>query len=236
MSFKWKRFFSPRGIFREFGIILTCLVCVVGLWLFIEISDEITEAETVSIDTYLLTSFREAADPGKPIGPQWGKEVARDITALGSKFVLSFVVLIVAGFLFLKRKYDQAWLIVVSSLAGVLIGVGLKMLFIRERPDIVPHFVSATSHSYPSGHTMMSSVIYLSLSAMIAHLQDLKRLKIYSISIALIVTFLVGVSRIYLGVHYPTDVLAGWAIGLAWAAFCWIIFRYLNDRFVESDT
>ncbi len=83
---------------------------------------------------------------------------------------------------------------------------------------------------------MMSSVIYLSLSAMIAHLQDLKRLKIYSISIALIVTFLVGVSRIYLGVHYPTDVLAGWAIGLAWAAFCWIIFRYLNDRFVESDT
>ena len=235
MSFKWNRFFSPRGIFREFGIILTCLVCVAGLWMFIEISDEITEAETQSIDTYLLTSLREPVDLEKPIGPQWGKEVARDVTALGSKFVLSLVVLVVAGFLFLKKRYGQAWLIVISSLAGVLLTVGLKMLFVRERPDVVPHFVMATTHSYPSGHTMMSSVIYLSLSTMIAHLQDHKRLKVYCILIALVIAFLVGFSRVYLGVHYPTDVLAGWSIGLAWAAFCWIMFRYLNDQFLTSD-
>lgn len=111
MSLNWKRLFTPQGIFREFGIILTCLVCVVGLWMFIEISDEITEAETQSIDSYLLTSFRQSSNPAKPVGPEWGKEVARDVTALGSKVVLSFVVLVVVGFLLLQKNMGKLGLL-----------------------------------------------------------------------------------------------------------------------------
>ena len=234
MSSKWRTYLSPNGIFRELGIILTCLVCVVGVWAFIIISDRVTDNKTRSLDEYVMTSFRTSSDLGDPIGPEWSEEIARDVTALGSKTLLTFIVLAVAGFLFLKKQYAQGWLIILVSLAGVLLGTGLKMFFVRERPDLVPHLSSAYNTSFPSGHTMMSAVIYISLAAMLSFFQKTRRVKFYSITIALVATFLVGLSRIYLGVHYPTDVLAGWAVGLAWAAFCWVIFRYINYNFIKD--
>ncbi len=234
MDINWRAFSYPSGIFREFGIIITCLVVIGGLWFFVEITDSVTDNETRSFDEYVLTSFREAGDLSEPVGPAWGEEVARDITSLGSKTLLILIVLSVSGFLFLKGHKRQGWLILGVSLMGLLLTLGLKSLFMRERPDVVVHLSSAATKSYPSGHTMMSAVIYLSLAAMLAYIQQSRRVKTFILSIGLLITFLVGVSRVYLGVHYPTDVLAGWAIGLAWAAFCWIIFRYINHRYLNT--
>ncbi|MBN2733064.1 MAG: phosphatase PAP2 family protein [Balneolaceae bacterium] len=234
MSFKWNAFGYSKGIFRELGIIITCLVLIAGVWLFVEISDQISDKETRSFDQYVLSSLRQADDPTKPVGPEWGTEIARDITALGSKTLLIIIVLSVAGFLFLKKHYGQAWLIIGASLLGVILMSGLKLLFMRERPDIIPHLTATLDPSYPSGHTLMSAVIYLSLAAMLSYFQKSRTLKIYSIIVAIILTFLVGVSRVYLGVHYPTDVLAGWALGFAWAALCWIIFRYFNFKYIHE--
>lgn len=234
MSINWNAFGYSKGIFRELGVILTCLVLIAGVWVFVEITDQITDQETRSFDQYILSSLRKADDPGKPIGPEWGTEIARDITALGSKTLLIIIVLSVAGFLFLKKHYGQAWFIIGASLLGVILMSGLKLLFMRERPDVIPHLTAALDPSYPSGHTLMSAVIYLSLAAMLSYFQKSRALKIYSITVAIMLTFLVGVSRVYLGVHYPTDVLAGWALGFAWAAFCWIIFRYFNFKYIHE--
>ena len=234
MSFNWRAFGYTRGIFRELGIIITCLVLIAGVWSFIEISEQITDKDTRAFDQYVLTSLRQADDPTKPIGPEWGTQVARDITALGSVTLLIIIVMAVSGFLFLKKHYGQAALILGASLLGVILMSSLKLIFMRERPDVIPHLTAALDPSYPSGHTLMSAVIYLSLAAMLSYFQKSRPLKFYSMTVAIILTFLVGISRVYLGVHYPTDVMAGWALGFAWAAFCWIIFRYLNFKFIHE--
>jgi undecaprenyl-diphosphatase len=106
----------------------------------------------------------------------------------------------------------------------------LKHLFGRERPDIILHMVMVHTPSFPSGHAMLSAVIYLTLGALLAQVVQRRASRIYFLTVAMVLTFLIGLSRIYLGVHYPTDVLAGWAVGLAWALFCWLVARQLQRR------
>lgn len=224
---EFQSFFYEDGIrYRQITVLLLLLVVVCGLWGFLEISDEVIEGEPLSYDEWILTIMRSSS--GNPIGPKWLSESMINITALGSTSVLIVVILAVSGFLILQGNYESAFLIIVTSCVGVGLVVFLKTTFSRARPELISHLVEVTSRSYPSGHTTMSAVVYLSLASMLAHLQDRKRVKIYSISIAILLTFIVGASRVYLGVHYPSDVLAGWALGLSWAAVCWILFRYLR--------
>src|SRR5207302_4145258 len=118
--------------------------------------------------------------------------------------------------------------LLVATLGGFLISGLLKNHYERPRPAVVPHLSYVYSSSFPSGHSMLSAVIYLTLGSLLARLAERRRLKIYCVAVAMLLTFLVGVSRVYLGVHYPTDVLAGWAAGLAWAVLCWLVTRYLQ--------
>jgi undecaprenyl-diphosphatase len=113
---------------------------------------------------------------------------------------------------------------------GVLLSNLLKFTFERPRPGLVPHAVRVFTTSFPSGHATLSAITYLTLGALLASLHDSVRFKVYFLSLAILLTIAVGISRIYLGVHYPTDVLAGWCIGAAWAAFCWTIFRWLQRQ------
>lgn len=198
------------------------LLAAASAWSFIEIADEVVEGETPAIDERIILAMR-TSDPNDPIGPAWFEEAVRDLTALGSTLVLSIAVVTVVGFLLLMRHWRPAVFTFAASVSGQLATQVLKEFFGRPRPDLIPHEVAVFTHSFPSGHAMMSAVVYLTLASLIARLTDRRRLKLYAMSVAVVLTILIGVSRVYLGVHWPSDVLAGWMIGASWALGCWLV-------------
>ena len=200
------------------------------LWVFIEVAEEMLEGDSLALDKRLLMLFRNAADPALPLGPAWLREVMRDITALGSTFVLLLVTFASIVFLVLTKNRHAALLVLVAVLGGMLLSTLLKAGFDRARPDVVMHTTRVYSASFPSGHAMMSAVVYLTLGALLAATQQGKRLKLYILALGAVLTLLVGISRVYLGVHWPTDVLAGWALGASWAMACWSVMVWLQRR------
>ena len=119
---------------------------------------------------------------------------------------------------------------VVAIGGGWIASTLLKLLFARPRPDVIPHFVETLTHSFPSGHSMLAAVTYLTLGALASQLASRNKVKIYVLGSCVILAILVGLTRVYLGVHYPTDVLAGWTLGFAWATACLIVTRLLLLR------
>ena len=156
--------------------------------------------------------------------------VMRDLTSLGSAPVLALFVLAVAGSLVVRRQLHALALVLVATLGGEGLNLLLKGLFDRPRPDLALHLAQVNSPSFPSGHAMESAVIYFTLAALLARLVQPRPLKLYFLGLAAFLSFLVGFSRVYLGVHYPSDVLAGWTAGLAWALLCWTVASYLQQR------
>jgi len=215
---------------HELLVLLIVFVMIAGTLAFISIADEVREGDVQHIDELILRSLRHDNDLSTPRGPHWLNGVMRDITALGGITVIFSLTMVVLGFLLLQRHYRTMVLIGATSLGGLLLVTILKFLIARDRPDIVPPLMIEHTPSFPSGHSMMSAVVYLSLAVLLARIQSTISLRIYIILIALLLTFLIGISRIYLGVHYPTDVLSGWSVGLAWASFCWFIAFYLEKR------
>jgi undecaprenyl-diphosphatase len=194
------------------------LLLVFGL-----IAGEVLEGEPLAFDRVILLAFRKSGDPAQPIGPAWLAEMMRDVTALGSFAVLTIVVATVVGYLLLTGQRAAAALLLVSVLGGVLLNNVLKLGFARPRPDLVAPAARVFTLSFPSGHATLSAVTYLTLGALLTRLNPSHRLRIYFMAVGILLTLLVGISRIYLGVHYPTDVLAGWCIGAAWALTCWTL-------------
>ena len=209
---------------------MTLLVVLLALFGFIKIAEELGKGELAGPDEWLLLHLRVPGQPNIPIGPAWLVEAAQDITVLGGRTMLAGVTLFAIGYLALERKYGAMWLVVVAAGGGGLLSAAMKELFGRNRPDVVPHLVAVTSPSFPSGHSMLAAILYLTLGALLARFATRRRTKAYLLTVALFATFVVGSSRVYLGVHYPTDVLAGWCAGLIWALLCWLVARYLQRR------
>jgi undecaprenyl-diphosphatase len=218
-------------------VLLAVLVALVGSWVFLEIADEVSEGETQRLDVWVVRSLRRPADVAAPIGPRWLEDDVRDLTALGGRSVLFLVTASVVLYLWLVRTFHAMWLVLGAAVGGQLLTALLKAVFARPRPDVVPHLAPVNFSSFPSGHSMSAAVVYLTLGLLLARLADRTRLRIYFLTLATFVTILVGLSRIYLGVHYPTDVLAGWAAGAVWAACCWLLAGYLQRRgAIETHT
>jgi undecaprenyl-diphosphatase len=197
-------------------------------WGFIAILEEVSEGDTRAVDEAIILAFRVPGNPADPVGPPWLEEAVRDITALGSAPTLVIAVLAVVGFLALAKAWRPAIFTLLASGGGLILSSLLKYTIDRPRPDLVPHGNLIYTSSFPSGHSMMSAVVYLTLAALVTRLIERKRLKGYALGVAMILTLLIGVSRIYLGVHWPSDVLAGWAAGAAWALGCWLIARRIG--------
>ena len=124
---------------------------------------------------------------------------------------------------------------VIAIASGIALSFALKAGFDRPRPDLVPHGSVVYTTSFPSGHSMLAATVYPTLGALLARLQPEKRLKAY-VLLAILVTIAVGVSRVYLGVHWPTDVLAGWAAGATWATISWAAVLWMQrSRKVETS-
>jgi undecaprenyl-diphosphatase len=211
-------------------VLVTALVMVVALYGFIEVVEEMRQGDMRDFDASVLRLMRSPDDPRVPLGPAWLPEVMTELTALGGTAVILVVLLFAIGYLALEGKYGAAALVIVAAAGGGLLSVGLKQVFARGRPDIVPHLITVHSLSFPSGHSMATAVIYLTLGALLARFSLRRRSRIYVVGLALAVTAIVGITRVYLGVHYPSDVLAGWAAGLGWALLCWLVARYLQYR------
>ena len=215
---------------HELGILLGSLGLAVGSFVFLLFGRFVTAGRTQSLDDRILLALRTPGDLARPIGPAWVGEVARDLTSLGSTDLLWLATCAVAGFLGLDRRYRAMVFVLVAVLTGWGLSFALKDLFQRNRPTVVPHLMSAHFSSFPSGHSLMSAVVYFTLGSLLASLVTRRRLKVYFLGLAAALSGLVGVSRLILGVHYPTDVVAGWAAGLAWATLCWTIERRLARR------
>lgn len=223
---RWRTLPGGEG----FGLILVLFLLCGTVWGFVEIADEVMEGEYQRVEESLVRSLRRPDDATRPIGPAWMAEVGRDLTALGGVACLALVTLFAAGYLALAGKRHTAVLVLAATLSGLGLSTALKEAFDRERPEVVPHLSYVSTSSFPSGHSMLSSVVYLTLGTLLARAATRRRLKVYCIQGALVLTVLVGLSRVYLGVHYPTDVLGGWAAGLAWALVCWLVARWLQRR------
>jgi undecaprenyl-diphosphatase len=207
------------------GIFLAGLL----LLAFGHIAEEVLEGDATKFDQAVLLALRDPADPAQPLGPPWLVEAARDVTALGSYSVLGIILVVVVVYLLLIRQGAALW-VLASVMGGLVLSNVLKLTFDRPRPDMVAQAGRVFTPSFPSGHAMLSAVTFLTLGALLASLHDSRRLKVFFLGVAIVLTMLVGITRVYLGVHYPTDVLAGWCIGAFWAAICWMVFHWLQQR------
>jgi undecaprenyl-diphosphatase len=215
---------------RELIWLCVGLGACVLLFLFVRLAGEVIEGDTQAFDNRILRALRDPNDPSRPMGPAWLESSLLDLTAIGGPTVLFLMVLAVVGFLLLQTRYRTALFVALTTLSGELINSALKHVFNRPRPSVVPHLRDVFSSSFPSGHAMESAIVYLTLGAMLMRVAERRLTKLYCLGLAVLLTILVGVSRVYLGVHYPTDVIGGWIIGFVWASICWL----LEQRFEAS--
>ncbi|MPY71211.1 MAG: phosphatase PAP2 family protein [Alphaproteobacteria bacterium] len=218
---------AARG---ETVTLLALLAVAAAVLVFVELAEEVMEGETAAFDRAVLLALRTAADATDPVGPPWFEQAVQEVTALGSIPVLGLMTLGVLGYLLILRKRATALLVLVSVGGGTALSSALKLLFARSRPDLVPHAVETATASFPSGHAMLSAVTYLTLGALLARVEEGRHARGYVLGVGIVLTLLVGFSRVYLGVHWPTDVLAGWSVGAAWAVLCTAVALRLQRR------
>ena len=206
-------------------LLLAVLLTGVG-----NLASEVVEGDTLAFDRWLIAGLRDPADPGSPRGPAWLTKTMVDLTALGGGPFLTLLTVAAAGFLLAARKRGMALFVVIAIAGGGLAADGLKMIFVRARPDLVPHLVNVDSASFPSAHAMNSAVTFLTLGVLLSRTQPDRRLQAYLMGAAIVLTLIVGFTRVYLGVHWPTDVVAGWAVGAPWAIACSLVATWLQRR------
>lgn len=212
----------------EARILIGLVLAAGALWAFLDIGGEMAEGETDALDRRLMLSLRNPADLSDPIGSRNIEEAVRDITALGGTTLVVVVTLVtVAAFVFHKKR-RHALVMAGAVLLAWLSSDVTKALYDRMRPDLVPHGAYVYSGSFPSGHSTLAAATYLTLAMLVASLETRRRSKALAYGLAGTVLVAVGFSRVYLGVHWPSDVLAGWCLGAAWALAAWIALRMLH--------
>jgi undecaprenyl-diphosphatase len=213
---------------QEIGLVIGMFSLGMIGWGVIELTGEVLEGDTRAIDERLLLAMRVPDDLSEPIGPEWVDEMGRDFTALGGVGVLTVLTLLVGGYLLIRGARRTFWFLLAAVAGGVAASTLLKQLINRPRPALVPHESFVYTMSFPSGHSMMAASTYLTLALLLMQIEPRKYARVYFVVAALVLTVLVGTSRVYLGVHWPSDVLAGWGFGSFWALSCWTVARALR--------
>jgi undecaprenyl-diphosphatase len=208
------------------GIVAACL----GLWAFLGVAEEMGEGEHDHFEEQILRSFRRPGDLAHLKGPTWTREVAQDISSLGGASVTVILTVSVAGYLLIKGKRREGTWVICAVAGGSAVCAGLKHVFDRPRPAVVPFFAATNDPSFPSGHSMTSAVVYLTLGVLMARSASGWTQKLFFLATGLTLSGLVGISRVMLGVHYPSDVVAGWSAGASWALLCWIVAEFADRQ------
>jgi undecaprenyl-diphosphatase len=212
----------------ESRIIVVFLILAAATFLFLSLGSEVIEGETFAFDPWLLGELRSTSDPSLPIGPIWLRSLMIDLTALGGVSVLTIITAVATGYLLAVRKHATAGFLVAAIAGGAVVSTLLKAIYARPRPELVAHLVEVHSASFPSGHAMNSAITYLTMGVLLARAEEDRRVRIYLLSVAIGLTLSIGFSRVYLGVHWPSDVVAGWCVGGAWAILCSLAARRLQ--------
>jgi undecaprenyl-diphosphatase len=212
---------------RELHWLLVGLGACLFVLLFWMLASEVMEGDTQGFDVQIVQAMRNPANPSLPVGPQWLQWSMVDVTALGGPTILGLVLAAVVGFLLLQTRYHTALFVAATTTSGEILSYILKHTFNRARPSVVPN-LRIMSPSFPSGHAMESAIVYLTLGAVLMRVAETRLTKIYLMGVAVLLTTLVGISRVYLGVHYPTDVVGGWIVGLVWASICWLFAQHFE--------
>ena len=215
---------------RDIGVVAAFGLAAGGTLAFLGIAGAVADGDATALDGTLLRLLRAPDDPADPLGPPWLEEAVRDLTTLGGYTVLTVAGVLVVGFLLTMRAFGAAAFVVVSLAGGTLLGALLKDLYDRPRPDLVAHLVAVATPSFPSGHAMQSAIVWLTLGALLSRAVPGRPARLYVLGAACALALAVGSSRVYLGVHWPTDVLAGWCIGSAWAMGCWLVAVLMKRR------
>ncbi len=214
----------------ETRVLLIFMAAMGALWAFFSIAEEVDEGETRAFDERLILVFRDPGDLNNPLGSRSFEEAVRDITALGGfTFVTLATAVGVLLFLFHGRT-RHALVLLGAVLLSLVSSETMKAIYGRPRPDLVPHGSYVYSGSFPSGHSTLSAATFLTLAVLVSSLEPRRRTKalLYALALALLAT--VGLSRVYLGVHWPSDVIAGWCLGAAWAFVAWVVLRLVGAR------
>ncbi|WP_298956343.1 phosphatase PAP2 family protein [uncultured Methylobacterium sp.] len=215
---------------NEIGPLASLLAVSLFGFGFVKLAGGVKDGDTTALDERILLALRHPDDLARPIGPSWLPETMRDITAFGSVFGIVYVTAGVVLYLAVTARWRAALFVVAAIGGGEVLSTGLKLLYQRPRPDLVPHGMETFTASFPSGHAMLSAIAYLTLAILLARVERGRRVKAFVMTLGVVTTLLVGVSRLYLGVHWPSDVLAGWCIGAAWASLCWFVALQLQRR------
>ena len=211
---------SPARRFERKPLVAVAIAGAIALS-FVLLAGAVSGGVTEGFDEWVLRALRTPADLADPIGPRWFEEVVRDITALGSTVVLTVAVIVVSCYLWITGSPAKALFLVAAVSLGTLLNRLLKIGYARPRPDIVAHGAFVSNESFPSGHTASSTIVYLMLGMMLARVEASYPVKLFIFAVCAVIAFMVGISRVYLGVHWPTDVIAGWAVGAAWVLIAW---------------
>ncbi len=219
-----------KSLRQDSRLLVAFLFGATALFGMAKLASEVLEGDTFAIDKAIMRALRTTGNASEIVGPSWIKPAMIDLTALGGAPVLTLVTILATGSLVAMRRYGTAGFVVLSVCCGAALSSMIKAIFVRPRPEIVPHLVEVTSTSFPSGHAMNSAIVYLTLSVLLARSEANRQIQFYLIGAAIFLTLLVGTTRVFLGVHWPTDVLAGWVIGAAWAALCSLAAKWLQDH------
>ncbi len=231
---KLRRLFARHH--ADSNLLVLFLLAAAGVLVFLMLASEVREGEVFGVDRWLIQALRSPDDPSVPIGPLWLRRALTDITVLGGSPVLTLLTIISAGYLIAARKAATAAFLVAAISTGAIASSLLKFVYARPRPGLVAHLVDTYSTSFPSGHAMNSAIVFLTLGALLARVEAVRTVRIYLVAVALVLTLIIGFSRIYLGVHWPSDVLAGWCVGASWAILCsWIARTLQRRRTIEPE-
>jgi undecaprenyl-diphosphatase len=201
--------YATVGIFLLIG----AAIAIAGIYAFAELAGNVRAGRTQAFDDAVLTWLGAHRNPAL-------NTAMLEVTALGTGTVVMMVVGVAGLFLWLNKHKHSALLLLIATVGGMVLNNLLKAGFNRPRPSVVTWVTQATFYSFPSGHAMSATVVYSTVAYLAARLQRRHAARVAVMSIALVIIALISVSRLYLGVHYPSDVLAGIIVGLAWAAFC----------------
>jgi undecaprenyl-diphosphatase len=218
-----------RGLYSAVGLylLLGLALAALALWGFAGLAEAVAEGETMSFDHAILLWFDAHATRRLTA-------IALEVSALGNTLVIAVVVLVAAAFLWFTHHRDAVFLLGAAVAGNALLILVLKTAFGRPRPDVVPWRIGhVDGYAFPSGHAMTAMVVYATVAYLVLRLEPPRAVRIFTRSLAAAIILCVGLARVYLGVHYPTDVVAGFAVGFAWAtitAFGLRVFRYFRER------